>query len=189
MAAIEAMDDAEFIVASGSLPPGVPTDIYARIARMAKTKKAKFMVDASGEALKHAVEAGVYLIKPNAGELSQLAGKKEMQAGEIMETAREIIKKGKSKIMVVSMGAAGAMLVTETLSEMITPPPVERKSTVGAGDSMVGGMVYYLSLGKSLAEAVQYGVACGTAATIHPGTALCTKADADRLYELMQNKK
>jgi 6-phosphofructokinase 2 len=180
--AVEEINNPEFIIASGSLPPGVPLNIYAQLAKIAKDKKAKFIVDTSGEALKQAMDEGVYLIKPNLGELCTLAGKKELQPEEVKDIATAIIKKGKCEVMVVSMGAAGAMLVTNSMTEMITPPPVIIKSTVGAGDSMVAGIVFYLSRGKSLSEAVRYGVACGTAATMNSGTELCRKEDADRLY-------
>ncbi len=183
--AVEEIKDVEFIIASGSLPPGVPENIYARLAKIAKSKNAKFIVDTSGEALQHAADEGVYLLKPNLGELSSLAGKKELQQDEVTDIARDIIAKGQCEVMVVSMGASGAMLVTNDVSEIFTPPQVKRISTVGAGDSMVAGIVYYLSIGKTLAAAVQYGVACGTAATLNPGTALCKKADADRLYTLI----
>jgi 6-phosphofructokinase 2 len=88
--------------------------------------------------------------------------------------------------MVVSMGAAGAMFVTKDICEIVTPPAVERKSMVGAGDSMVAGIVFYLSQSKNIMEAVQYGVACGTAATMNPGTELCKKEDADKLYAVIQ---
>lgn len=182
---VEEITGVEFIVASGSLPPGVPLNIYAQLARITKNKKAKFIVDTSGEALKHAVDEGVYLIKPNLGELGFLAGKKELQKNEIKTIAREIISKGNCEVLVVSMGAAGAMMVTKDMAEIFTPPQAERKSTVGAGDSMVAGIVYYLSQGKSLAEAVRYGVACGTAATMNPGTELCRKKDADLLFSLI----
>lgn len=174
--------DAEFIVASGSLPPGVPLDIYAQLAKIAKRMHAKFIVDTSGEALTQAADEGVYLLKPNLAELSSLAGKKELQPGEVKNIAAEIIKKGKCEVMVVSMGASGAMLVTKNMNEIIATPPALKKSTVGAGDSMVAGIIFYLSHGKSLQEAVRYGVACGTAATMNPGTELCRKEDADRLY-------
>ncbi|MBK8520211.1 MAG: 1-phosphofructokinase family hexose kinase [Chitinophagaceae bacterium] len=184
--AVEEMSDVEFIIASGSLPPGVPDNIYALLAKIAKIKKAKFIVDTSGDALKQAVAEGVYLLKPNLGELSYLAGKKELQVNEVKNIAREIMAKGGCEVMVVSMGAAGAMLVTGEIAEICTPPVVERKSTVGAGDSMVAGIVFYLAQGKSLLQAVQYGVACGTAATLNAGTELCKKEDADRLYQQVQ---
>ncbi len=184
--AVEEINDVEFIIASGSLPPGVPDNIYALLAKIAKTKNAKFIVDTSGDALKQAVEEGLYMLKPNLGELSFLAGKKELPADEVKNIAREIIAKGGCEVMVVSMGAAGAMLVTREIAEIFTPPAVERKSTVGAGDSMVAGVVFYLAQGKNLLQAVQYGVACGTAATLNAGTELCKKDDADRLYALVK---
>ncbi len=184
--AVEEISNAEFIVASGSLPPGIPLNIYAQLAKMVKNKKARFIVDTSGEALRYAADEGVYLLKPNLGELSTLAGKSELQQGELKTIAQGIIAKGNCEVLVVSMGAAGAMLVTNETAEMITPPSVIRKSTVGAGDSMVAGIVFYLSQGKSLPEAIKYGVACGTAATMNPGTELCSKKDADLLYSLIK---
>jgi 6-phosphofructokinase 2 len=184
--ALEEINNTGFIIASGSLPPGVPLNIYAQLARIAKKLNAKFIVDTSGEALKQAVDEGVYLLKPNLGELSLLAGKKELKFDEVKNIAREIIAKGKCEVMVISMGAAGAMLVTNAIAKMITPPPAIRKSTVGAGDSMVAGIVLYLLQGKNIIEAVQYGVACGTAATMNPGTELCRKEDADKLYLAIQ---
>jgi 6-phosphofructokinase 2 len=187
--AVEEINNAEFIIASGSLPPGVPLDIYAQLAKMSKKINAKFIVDTSGEALKQAADEGVYLLKPNLGELSSLAGKKELQPGEVKDIAAGIIKKGKCEVIVVSMGAAGAMLVTNDITGIITPPPVIKKSTVGAGDSMVAGIIFFLSQGKSITEAVQYGVACGTAATINPGTELCRKKDADRLYTIIKEAR
>jgi 6-phosphofructokinase 2 len=171
-----------FIVASGSLPPGVPLDIYARLARIAKAKSARLIVDTSGEALRHAAEEGVYLLKPNLAELASLAGIAHLEAGEVALAAREVINKGDCEVMVVSMGAEGAMLVSKTLVLTFRPPRVERKSTVGAGDSMVAGIVMSLSAGRSLADAVRYGVACGTAATMNPGTELCHKADVEKIY-------
>ncbi len=186
---IEKIKDVEYIVASGSLPPGIPTDIFARIAFIARKKKARLIVDTSGEALKQAVQAGVYLIKPNLGELSSLLGKEELNIELVDDAAREVIGKGNCEVVVVSMGPAGAMLVTKELALQIMPPAVKRKSTVGAGDSMVAGIALSLSRNKSLTEAVQYGVACGTAATMNHGTELCRKEDAEHLYKLIINLK
>lgn len=187
--AVEDTNAPEFIVASGSLPPGVPLDIYAQIAKIAKTKNAKFIVDTSGEALKQAVDEGVYLLKPNLGELSYLAGKTNLQPWEAEDIAKRIIERGKCEVIVVSMGAHGALLVTNNITEMIVPPLATRKSTVGAGDSMVAGIIFYLSAGKNIVEAVQYGVACGTAATMNPGTELCRKEDVERLFKEITKRK
>lgn len=185
LAAVQEIEDVEFIIASGSLPPGVPLNIFAQLAKMAKNKNAKFIVDTSGEALKEALKEGVYLLKPNNGELSTLASQKKITEQEASTIARSFIIKGKCEVMVISMGADGAMLVTENIIEIIKPPEVKRKSTVGAGDSMMAGIIYYLSLGKNILEAVKYGVACGTAATMNYGTELCRKDDVEYLYKIL----
>lgn len=187
--AIESEPELEFIVASGSLPAGVPADIYARIAAIAKKKGAKLVVDTSGEALRKAAREGVYLLKPNLSELSSLVGKEEIHAELVDDVAREIIDKGECEIVVTSLGPAGAMLVTKEEVVTITPPVVKKRSTVGAGDSMVAGMVLSLSQGWSIPEAAKYGVAAGTAATMNPGTELCHKDDAEKLYQLIQSKR
>jgi 6-phosphofructokinase 2 len=152
---------------------------------IAKNKKAKLIADTSGEALKYAAKEGVYLLKPNLGELSSLVDKDYLQPDEAANAAKQIIKKGNCEVVVVSMGAAGAMLITKIITKNFLPPLVERKSTVGAGDSMVAGIVLSLSIGKSLEEAVQYGVACGTAATMNDGTELCRLQDVENLYKTM----
>ena len=175
-------NEAEFIIASGSLPPGVPEDIFAQISMAAKKKNKKLVLDTSGRALDLALKEGVYLAKPNIGELSKLAGKEELDAIEIEPVARELILKGACEIMVVSMGVAGAMLVAKDEVYKIAAPVVKRKSTVGAGDSMVAGIVLKIAEGKNLKEALQYGIACGTAATMNAGTQLCSKDDVDKLF-------
>lgn len=171
-----------FIVASGSLPPGVPTDIFARISQMAKKQNRKLIVDSSGEKLRHALDEGVYLIKPNLGELSELAGKEELKTHEIEPVAKKLIFEGKCEVVVVSMGALGAMLISKENTYKVEAPIVKRKTTVGAGDSMVAGIVFYISQGKNLMESLEYGVACGTAATLNAGTSLCKKEDVEGLY-------
>lgn len=176
------INDTAYLVASGSLPPGVPLNVYGQLARIAKQNRAKFIVDTSGEPLKHAADEGVYMLKPNLSELAYLAGKTELRKDEIEEAAISILKKGKCDVVVVSLGAEGALLVTRDQVNYFKPPPVIIKSTVGAGDSMVAGIVLSLAEGRSLADAIKYGVACGTAATMNPGSALCKKEDADRLF-------
>jgi len=186
LARIETIDDVEYIVASGSLPPGVPPQIFKELSALAGKKNAKLIVDTSGEGLKQALEAGVYLIKPNIRELASLASKERLDAGSVAVTARQLIDQGNCGAIVVSMGAAGALLVTKEQTVQISAPSLPVESTVGAGDSMLAGIVLNLSAGKSLLNSVQYGVACGTAATIKPGTKLCSKEDADRIYQIIR---
>lgn len=178
----------DYIVASGSLPTGVPGDIFARISKIAKKQNRKLVVDSSGEALRTAIEEGVYLIKPNLGELSWLAGKEELETNEIEPVAKELILTKNCEIVVVSMGALGAMLITKDRACKVDAPIVKRKTTVGAGDSMVAGMVFYISRNKNLEEVLQFGVACGTAATMNTGTSLCKKEDVERLFAQIKSQ-
>jgi 6-phosphofructokinase 2 len=186
--AIEKIKDVGYIIVSGSLPLGAPLNIYAQIAKIAKKKNAKLIVDTSGAALRAASREKVYLLKPNMAELCTLAGKALLHEHEVEENAKIIIGKGDCEVLIVSMGEKGAMLITKDFTETIKPPQVKRKSTVGAGDSMVAGIVYYLSEGKSMLEAAKYGVACGTAATMNAGTELCKKDDVEKLYKIISNE-
>ena len=174
------------IVFSGSLPPNVPDEFPARIAAIAKEKKIKFIADTSGEPLRHILEQGVYLLKPNLSELSFLAGKDFLQLSEIDDAAKTIINKGHCEVIVVSMGPSGALLVTKNGERRIPAPTVKKLSTVGAGDSMVAGITWMLEENKTLLEAVQFGVACGTAAIMNQGTQLFIKKDAVQLFEWIQ---
>lgn len=183
---LRSLDAPEYIVCSGSKPAGVSDDIYAQIAAIAREKNARFILDSSGAALKAGLTQGAFLIKPNRGELCALAGKEWLADGEIEKAAREVLVQYSLNAMLVSLGADGAMLVTRDELVRILPPSVQRQSTVGAGDSMVAGMVWKLWNGSDLREAAGYGVACGTAATLNPGTQLCRKEDADRLFASLQ---
>ena len=180
--AIYKIDDAKYLVASGSLPEGVPPDIFARLAVIAREKNIRMVIDTSQEALRQAVDEGVYMLKPNLGELSLLVGKTELAADEIPAAGRQIILQGKCEVLVISMGEQGAILLTKDTEFIVESPTATKHSTVGAGDSMVAGIVLQLSRGKTIQEAFLYGVAAGTAATMNPGTELCHLKDADELF-------
>lgn len=182
-----AIEDPAYVVASGSICPGMPADIFARIGKIAKAKNAKFIVDTSGEPLRLAVKEGVYLIKPNLAELGKIAGKEDLTGDEAVEVARSLVNKKQVEIVVVSMGAKGAMLVTTDQVQWFKPPPTIIKSTVGAGDSMVGGIVLSLARGKDIRQSTSFGVACGTAATMNPGTDLCKAKDVSDIHHYVSS--
>lgn len=176
----------DYLVISGSLNEGVSSDFYQKIAETAKASNIKVIVDTSGEALNKVLETGVYLIKPNIGELAKLIGVERLEMNEVAAAAQKLIEKGYAEIIVVSLGPQGAVLVTANQTEFVAAPNVVKKSTVGAGDSMVGAMTWALSQNKSLKEVVQWGVACGSAATMNEGTQLFNVADASRLFKELQ---
>lgn len=180
--------EADFIVASGSLPPGADVGLYAHIAAIATKRNIKCVIDTSGDALKKAVEKGVCIIKPNLRELSQLAGKEELSGDDQEEIAQDLISNNKAAMVVVSLGSRGAMMVTKDFIEYAVPPTVKQKSTVGAGDSMVAAMVLALSRGDDPRMALKWGVAAGTAATMTPGTELCRKEDVNKIFNWINKR-
>jgi 6-phosphofructokinase 2 len=179
--------EADFIVASGSLPPGVPEDFYSRVAGLAQKLDKRLMLDTSGAALKQAGR-GIYLLKPSLRELQDLVGREIGTPLEQEKAAREVIEQGRSEIVVLSLGAEGALLVTAQQCERFAAVPVEARSTVGAGDSMLAGIVLGLSRGLPLREAVRFGLAAGAAALLGSGTELCPRSDVERLYKFPEGQ-
>ncbi|MCM4163396.1 MULTISPECIES: 1-phosphofructokinase family hexose kinase [unclassified Arenibacter] len=177
------LEDGDYLVASGKLPPGMPNDFYVQVAEMADRKKVRFVLDTSGEALINAVKSKIFLLKPNLGELGTLCGVNSISAMELEPLAKKFLEEHDCEILVVSLGAKGALLATKHLIQHIPAPTVLQKSTIGAGDSMVAGMLTSLLGGRTFSEMAKYGVACGTAATMHEGTQLCNREDADNLYQ------
>ncbi|MDV6167927.1 1-phosphofructokinase family hexose kinase [Flavobacterium sp. DG1-102-2] len=173
----------EIVVISGSLPEGLSTDFLINLVKELKAKKIKVIADTSGDALTAILKEGVYLVKPNIGELSKFIGKEELDNESADEAARELVDKGAAEIVAVSMGPQGAYVVTKDECIHVNAPSVKKQTTVGAGDSMVAGMVAVLAKGGSVTEMARMGVACGTAATMGNGTGLFTKENAEKLYK------
>lgn len=173
----------DYVVASGSLPPGVPVDFFARLAGLALQEGFRLIVDTSGEALRHAAVKGTFLLKPNVRELAATAGT-EPGSG-IEEMARMLVEKNGVEAVVVSAGAGGAVLVGRQKTLRIPAPVVPTVSRIGAGDSMVAGIVLALARGKALDDAVRFGVAAGTAAVMTQGHDLCSYDDTERLFASM----
>lgn len=176
-----------YVVGSGSLPPGAPSDFYARLGRKASDLGARYILDTSGEALCRAAEFPLYLVKPNRRELSQLAGSDVLEEDDLAEAARRLVSECGISAVVVSLGAGGAMLVTRELCRRIHAPSVKIISKVGAGDSMTAGIVLGLTRGLDLLDAAMFGAAAGTAAVMTPGSQLCRKDDTERIFEKIRS--
>ena len=183
---VAALPPETILVISGSLPPGMDVVDLLEVIRFAREKGLRCVVDTSGPALAAAVkEGGLLLIKPNLAELAELTGLRLEEPEAIVVSAQGLIAQGASHYVVVSLGPQGAMAVSSKMSVHITPPPVKKLSTVGAGDSMVGAMCLKLAAGASLGEVVRFGVAAGTAATLRHGTQLCDPQETARLLSLL----
>jgi 6-phosphofructokinase 2 len=172
----------KFVVASGSIPPGVPDDFYANVARHARRLGARMVLDTSGAALAPALKEGVALIKPNQNELADFIGAKiDDDAGRIA-ACRALIADGRTQAVALTLGEDGALLVTAKRAWRAAPMRIEVVSTVGAGDSFLGGMVAALAQGRPWDAAFRTGVAAGSAAVMSPGTELCREEDVKRLF-------
>ncbi|KPE53210.1 1-phosphofructokinase family hexose kinase [Chryseobacterium indologenes] len=173
----------DFVIISGSLPTETNPDFIRKLVNMYKSKGSKVIIDTSGEALKTAVEEGVFLLKPNVGEVAFLVGKEKLEETDVDQAAQLIISQGKAEVVVVSLGSLGAVLFSASEKIRIEAPPVEVKSTVGAGDSMVAGMVSVLVKGGDYKQVLSMGIACGTATTMTEGTGLFTRENAKHLFD------
>jgi len=171
----------KFVVASGSVPPGVPEDFFAHVAREAKQLGAQCVVDTSGPALKAALVQGVTLIKPNLVELSDLVGAALDNDGVRIAACRKLIAGGRVKAVALTLGDQGALLVTADEAFRAQPMAIEPVSAVGAGDSFLGGLVSALASGHSLQQAFRVAVAAASAAVLSPGTELCRADEVQRL--------
>jgi 6-phosphofructokinase 2 len=183
-ACLAALDelDCDWLVASGSLPDGVPPDFYAHLATLAARKGTRLVLDSSGEALRTGIASGgVFLAKPNLAEFEQLAGRSFDSHRDIGEAASEIVRANAMTALIVTLGSDGAILATREGSEALPALPLEAKSAVGAGDSFVAGMVHALAGGEAITAAFRLGMAAGAAAILTPGTDLALREDIERL--------
>jgi 6-phosphofructokinase 2 len=171
-----------YLVASGSLPPGVPSNFYGRVARLAKQSGSRLVLDTSGEALGEAADVGAYLLKPNLRELRELAGQELDDEEQQAEAAQRLVREGACEVVVVSLGAAGVLVASRDGCERLRSPTVSIRSKVGAGDSMVAGIVLGLIRGQPLREVILLGLAAGAAAVMQRGTGLCKRGDTERLF-------
>ena len=171
----------QFLVISGGLAPGVPDNFYARLAALAKQHGVRVVLDTNGPTLVEALKAGVYLFKPSLRELRDLTGQDLPDKEAQVAAAQQLIQSGQAEIVAVSLGEAGAMVVSADQVWQTRALTVDVQTTIGAGDSFVAGMVWSLGRGDSLVKAFQYGMAAGAAALLAPGTSLSQASDIHHL--------
>jgi 1-phosphofructokinase len=178
-ATLTAAQGSRWLALCGSLPPGAPPDLYARLVERAHALGVAVAVDASGPALVAAVAATPDLLKPNREELEALTGAALATLGDVLAAARTLVAGGAGAVL-ASLGADGAVLVTRDTALHAVAPPVTPRSTVGAGDATLAGWLSASGAGAHPAEALRTAVAWGAAAVALPGSAMPTPADVDR---------
>ena len=185
-ACLEQLGEAQcdYMVLSGSLPPGVPDDYYARISGLLRSRGIEIVLDSSGRALAAGIEAGgLTLLKPSLGELQSYLGRSLEGVKAIEEAAMGIVEAGKARLVAVTMGHEGAILARKEGTVTLPAIPIEAASAVGAGDSFVAGMVFALASGQSDTEAFRLGLASGAAAVLRAGAGLAHPEDIECLLQ------
>ncbi len=179
-----AAKNSEILVLSGSIPPGVPENIFKMIAEAAKAEKPdiRIVLDAEGEPFLKGLEAAPYLIKPNVEELERTFGTEFSDEAGIIESARKIIKDHGVKIVLVSMGDKGAVAVTEKDTVRARALPIEPKSAQGAGDAMVAGACFAIRRGLSVGDILRCGTCAAAGAVELEGTAFCSRERFEELF-------
>ena len=175
-------------VVAGSLPPGVPAEFYGEIIEIIHSVGAKVFLDTSSEALRRSCSAGPLLVKPNAEEAHELTGLPVGDTREIAEAGTAICTMGPANV-IVSLGKDGALLVNGNDVWKAASPKITEKNPIGAGDSMVAGIVWGLSEGAKLSEALRRGIACGAATASQNGTAVGSLSQVKELLQKVQLEK
>ncbi len=173
-------------VLGGSLPPGAPANTYAVAIRQAHRQGIPVILDADDEPLRLGVQASPFLIKPNRHELGRLVTRTLQDREDYLSAARCLIDEHGIGIVLLSLGADGALVVSRQEAWSLVPPPVTPRSQIGAGDAMVAGMTKALARGDSLVDAGRYAVAVGTAKVLSPGTVLARVDDVRRLLPMVR---
>jgi 6-phosphofructokinase 2 len=172
---------ARIVVASGSLPPGVPEDFYQQVAAVCAELDTTFLLDTSGGGLAH-VKSGVFLLKPSIRELREDLDAELTTETEQVAAARGLVTRGVARHVLVSRGAEGALLVGADTAQRFAAVEVPPGSGVGAGDAMLAGVAVGIARDWPLSDAVRLGIAAGAAMLLTPGTAPCTREDTERLF-------
>ena len=172
-------------VLAGSLPPGVPDSFYAQITEILNDRKAITILDTIGESLRLGCGAKPFLVKPNAEEACHLTGLPVENTAQVALAATEIRKMGAQNV-VISLGKKGALLQTSDGSWLVHSPKIKEKNPIGAGDSMVGGLVWALAQGHPVKESLGWGAASGAATASMSGTEVGSRPLIEELFHKVE---
>lgn len=167
---------------SGSIPPGVPDDVYADLIMLAHRHGVRTVLDASGEPLRKGAKAGPWMVKPNLVELEHLTGRRAHSAREAANLAEAVLGNG-TEAVVVTMGAAGCVCVLGSERFAVSAPEVPFISAVGSGDALLGAFLVGIGRGMDWRKAVEYGVAAGAANACEYGAGFVQPTMVEQLAE------
>lgn len=181
----ERMEKAEWIMLCGSLPPGVPNDVYARIIEFAESKKVKVLLDTDGEPLRAGLAAKPTVVSPNQDETERLLNAALITRTNSLHAAEQLHKMGAESVL-LSLGARGAVAFHQGKLYEINPPRVDAVCPIGAGDAMSAAFVWSMQKGDTFSEAARWGVAAGTASAKLPGMKFASLEETRVIYESVE---
>jgi len=176
----------EYLVLSGSFPPDFRIEFLDEIKQLCDSNNSKLIIDTSGPFLAAAAKKGPFLLKPNYQELCEMAEIQSSELHDVQRIGQKVIQDYGIEILVVSLGANGASIISKSEYLHVHAPRVPVKSTVGAGDSLLAGVVFALDSGHTLKEVLKWGVACGTATTMNEGTGLFQLDQVEKVKSLIR---
>jgi 1-phosphofructokinase family hexose kinase len=184
-----ALDRAKWLLLCGSVPPGVPTSFYAELIALARKKKVRTLLHASGDALREGIAAGPSVVTPNQSEAERLLDRSLLTRAQYLEAAAEIASFG-PEVVVLSLASRGAVAAfSGGLFEAI-PPPIDAVCPIGAGDALTAAYAWRMNKSRSTApEALRWGVAAGTASALLPGMSYASLAATEGMYQRIEIRR
>ncbi len=179
------LPNAEWVEIGGSIPPGLPISVYSDLVQRIHGSNRKACLDADGESMMAAITQSPDMVKPNREEVERLLNISIGNLDQALLASRMLLERG-IKFPIVSMGSLGAALATQEIAILARPPKIEAKSTIGSGDSLIGAFLASLAQGKTIGEAMKWGVAAGAATALSDGASIGSKDDIDRLVSQVQ---
>src|SRR5580700_2103426 len=184
----KSLDGAAWLMLCGSLPPGVPSDFYARLISMARRKKVKTLLDTDGDALREGIEAGPTVVAPNQHEAERLLNRALLTRNHFLEAVARIRAMGPGMV-VLSLGSRGAMAAIEGAIMEALPPRVDVLCPIGAGDALAAAFAWSMERNGDATDALRWGVATGTASATQPGLRLASPEQAKAIYQQVEVRR
>jgi 1-phosphofructokinase family hexose kinase len=182
------LETASWLMLCGSIPPGVSTDFYTKLIRMARERKVKTMLDTDGDALLHGIEAGPTIVSPNQPEAERLLNRALITRAQFLEAATRIKAMGPEAVM-LSLGGRGVVAVNENQLLEVIPPRTDAVSPLGAGDALAAAYVWAATKKRDFAECVRWAVAAGTASAMQPGLVFASLEQTKEVHKSVEVRR
>jgi 1-phosphofructokinase family hexose kinase len=182
------LESADWLMLCGSIPPGVSSDFYTKLIRLARERKVKTLLDTDGDALLDGIEAGPTIVSPNQPEAERLLNRALITRAQFLEAATRIKAMG-AEAVILSLGSRGVVAVNENQLLEVIPPRTDAVSPLGAGDALAAAYVWAAAKKKDFPECVRWAVAAGTAKTMQPGLVFASLEQTKEVYKSVEVRK